>query len=148
MSLDRAGFQDWLDRYVAAWKSYDPAAIGALFSDDVEYRYHPQDDPVRGRDAVVARWLGNKDEPGTYDAKYEPLAIDGENYVSEGWSRYFGADGSPSDEYLNIYLVRFDDEGRATLFTEWWARNREFERADRKKIADDAVAAARAAQPA
>jgi len=31
----------WLDDYVAAWRSYDPEAIGALFSEDAEYRYHP-----------------------------------------------------------------------------------------------------------
>ena len=40
--------QDWLDRYIAAWRSYDPAAIGDLFADDAAYRYHPWDDePVR-----------------------------------------------------------------------------------------------------
>ena len=43
--MDRAKVQAWLDGYVAAWKSYDPAAIGDLFSADVEYRYHPLDGP-------------------------------------------------------------------------------------------------------
>jgi ketosteroid isomerase-like protein len=143
MSLDRAGFQDWLNRYVAAWKSYDPAAIGDLFSEDVEYRYHPQDEPVIGRDAVVADWLGNKDEPGTYDAQYEPVAIDRDAYVAKGWSRYLNADGTPRDEYFNIYLLRFDGDGRATSFTEYWIQNREFARAARQKVAADAVAAAR-----
>ena len=54
--IDRAGVDRWLDDYVAAWKSYDRDAIGALFADDVEYRYHPYDDPVRGRNSVVAAW--------------------------------------------------------------------------------------------
>ena len=49
MTLDRSAFQAWLDRYVAAWKSYDPTAIGDLFSDDAKYRYHPEDEPVVGR---------------------------------------------------------------------------------------------------
>ena len=40
--MDRQGFQDWLDRYVDAWKTYDPDKIGSLFSEDVEYLYHPQ----------------------------------------------------------------------------------------------------------
>ncbi|MGH3133154.1 MAG: hypothetical protein ACRDNY_05350, partial [Gaiellaceae bacterium] len=31
----------WLEDYVGAWKSYDEAAIGALFSEDARYRYHP-----------------------------------------------------------------------------------------------------------
>lgn len=49
--------QAWLDRYVGAWQTYDPEAIGNLFSEDVEYRYHPQDDPVRGRAEIVTAWV-------------------------------------------------------------------------------------------
>jgi hypothetical protein len=41
MTVDRAHVQDWLHLYVAAWISYDPAEIAALFSADAEYRYHP-----------------------------------------------------------------------------------------------------------
>ena len=129
MTLDRSAFQAWLDRYVAAWKSYDAQEIGDLFSEDAEYRYHPQDQPVRGRDEIVKSWLDNKDEPGTFDAAYEPLAIDGENHVARGWSRYFDGQGKLADEYINIYLCTFDDEGRCREFTEWWIRNREFARA-------------------
>ena len=40
--------QAWLDRYVAAWESYDPAEIGELFSEDAEYRYHPANEPIVG----------------------------------------------------------------------------------------------------
>jgi hypothetical protein len=127
MTLDRPGFQAWLDRYVEAWKSYDPQAIGDLFSEDARYRYHPEDEPVIGRDAIVASWLDGRDDPGTYDGHYEPLAIDGEDHVASGWSRYF-TDGELSDEYWNIYLCRFDDEGRCRDFTEWWIRDREFAR--------------------
>ena len=47
------GSQEWLDRYVAAWLSYDRDEIAALFSEDVTYRYHPYDEAVVGRDAVV-----------------------------------------------------------------------------------------------
>jgi SnoaL-like domain len=131
MTLDHPEFQAWLDRYVAAWKTYDPAQIGDLFSPDAEYRYHPQDEPVRGRDAIVASWLDGPDPVGTYDARYRPLAIDGENHVASGWSRYFAADGSPRDEYWNIYLCHFDAAGRCTSFTEWWIQNRAFARAAR-----------------
>ena len=33
MTLDHAGFQAWLDRYVAAWKSYDREAVASLWSE-------------------------------------------------------------------------------------------------------------------
>jgi ketosteroid isomerase-like protein len=128
MTLDRPAFQAWLDRYVAAWKSYDPAAIGDLFAEDAEYRYHPQDEPLRGRDAIVADWLREADESGTYDARYEPLAIDGEVHVASGWSRYFDSEGTQRDGYSNIYLCRFDDDARCTSFTEWWIQDRVYAR--------------------
>lgn len=139
MTLDRAGFAEWLDRYVGAWKSYDPEAIGDLFSRDVQYRYHPQDEPIKGRDAIVADWLDGRDTPGTYDAKYEPLAIGGETYVAKGRSRYFDGDGTLKDEYINIYVCQFDNEGRCRDFTEWWIRNREFARAEAQASAAPAT---------
>ena len=140
MTLSHEAFQAWLDRYVAAWKSYDPQAIGELFAQDATYRYHPEDEPVRGRDRIVASWLDSKDDPGTYDGHYEPLAIDGENHVSSGWTRYFTSGGEKRDEFWNIYLVRFDADGRATDFTEWWAQGRAFARAARQSAVDEALA--------
>ena len=59
--MDHESAQTWLNRYVDAWLSYDPAEIAALFSEDVAYRYHPYDEPIVGRDAVVASWLGEGD---------------------------------------------------------------------------------------
>ena len=69
--MDNKTAQDWLGRYVDAWNSYDRADISGLFSEDVAYRYHPYDEPIVGRDAVVASWLGEL-EPGdasTVDAR-------------------------------------------------------------------------------
>jgi hypothetical protein len=124
--MDRQQFQSWLDRYVEAWKSYDPQQIGALFSADAEYRYHPQDEPERGRDEIVAAWLHQPDEPGAYDAHYEPVAIDGDSYVAMGWSRYYDAPGGKMrDEYCNIYVCRFNAASECTSFTEYWIQNRE-----------------------
>jgi hypothetical protein len=55
--VDRAGAQAWLDSYVAAWLSYAADDIRALFTEDIAYRYHPCDNPIVGREAVVASWL-------------------------------------------------------------------------------------------
>jgi hypothetical protein len=57
--VNRAGAQAWLDTYVAAWLSYDEADIRALFAEDIAYRYHPYDDPIVGREAVVASNWGS-----------------------------------------------------------------------------------------
>lgn len=140
IDVDRQAFQGWLDRYVEAWKSYDEQAIGDLFSENVEYRYHPQDDAIKGRDAVVKDWTDNKDDAGTYDAKYEPAAIDGETYVARGASQYFDDQGKLRDEYMNVYFIKFDGEGRATEFIEYWIQNRDFRRWDRNELIQQAAA--------
>ncbi len=129
--MDRQGAQDWLDRYVAAWRSYDRDDVAALFSADVEYRYHPYDEPVVGRDAVVASWLGDsgagsastRDAPGTYDAEYAPVAVDGDTVVATGQSRYREVPHGPVVKtYENCFIVRFDDAGRCREFTEYYLK--------------------------
>jgi hypothetical protein len=146
MTLDHAAFQAWLDRYVQAWKSYNRDEIADLWSEDVQYRYHPEDEPVVGRDRVVADWLENQDPSGRYDAHYEPLAIDGENHVASGWSRYYNEQGELQDEYWNVYLCRFDDAGRCREFTEWWIQDREFARRARQAAVTAAQTASDAIQ--
>jgi len=132
--VDRTDAQEWLDRYVAAWLSYDADDIASLFTEDVLYRYHPYDDPIVGREAVVASWLGEansdgastRDAPGTYAAQYEPVAVDGEVVVATGTSSYRERlDGPIVRVYHNCFVMRFDAEGRCQEFTEYFIRRPE-----------------------
>lgn len=131
--MDRTTAQAWLDAYVAAWRSYDRDEVAALFAEDVSYRYHPADEPVVGRDAVVASWLGEdttdgastRDAPGTYDAQYAPYAVDDDRVVATGTSVYRDhPDGPVTRTYDNCFLVRFDDDGRCVDFVEWYVERR------------------------
>jgi hypothetical protein len=140
--VDRQQFQAWLDRYVDAWKTYDERKIADLWSEAATYYYHPQDEPLRGRGAIVENWLENRDDAGTYDAQYEVVAIDGDMHVAKGWSRYF-ENGRMRDEYNNIYLCRFDAEGRCTEFVEYWIQNRDM----RRKALDEAIVKAGGTPP-
>ena len=130
--MDRSAVQSWLDRYVEAWTSYDPAAVGDLFSAGATYRYHPWDegdDVVHGREAIVSAWVepegaaSGRDAEGTYDGHYEAYAVDGDRAVGVGWSRYW-TDASRATlraTYHNVFLLRFDDDGRCAEFTEIFA---------------------------
>jgi ketosteroid isomerase-like protein len=125
--MDKAQVDHWLDAYVSAWKSYDPDEIGSLFAEDVSYRYHPYDQPVEGREAVVQSWLGegdhegasSRDEPGTYDATYHTVALDGDVAVATGTSSYTG---DPPTVFHNCFVMRFDPDGRCREFTEWYVQ--------------------------
>jgi ketosteroid isomerase-like protein len=136
--LDRTEIDRWLQAYVQAWKSYDRDQIAALFTEDVTCRYHPYDDPIVGRDEVVASWLGEgdqfrlsecgrieawgRDEEGTYEASYRTVAVDGQVAVATGSSTYLTEPGGAVKEvYDNCFVMRFEAE-RCSEFTEWFMR--------------------------
>ena len=123
--MDHAAFQSWLNRYIDAWRLLDPVAIGDLFSAEVRYAYDPFEEAVVGRKAVVDSWLADPDEPGSWEADYEVLAIDGDAHVAHGRTRYLTDDRSGIDrEFANVFVCRFDAEGRCREFTEWYMRRR------------------------
>jgi ketosteroid isomerase-like protein len=122
--------QGWLDRYIAAWASYDAVAIGDLFTPDAVYRFHPTDAPISGRDEIVRSWTepdgdaSTRDEPGTWDAHYEPFVVDGDRAVAVGWSRYY-TDATKSvirDVWDNVYLLEFGPGGQCHSFTEFFVK--------------------------
>jgi hypothetical protein len=120
--MTRDEFASWLGRYIEAWRSNDPVAIGDLFSEDAVYSYHGGSDRTEGRDAIVAGWLEEPDPPGSWEAHYEPLAIEGGTFVAKGESRYFDPDGSVRDDYSNVFVCTFDADGRCRSFAEWFVR--------------------------
>jgi uncharacterized protein (TIGR02246 family) len=106
----------WVDRYVQAWNSNDPADIGALFSDDAAYYTEPYRQPWRGRDEIVRRWLERKDEPGDTTFRWRPLTVGPEVAVVQGETVY----RDPPHTFSNLWVIRLDADGRCTEFTEWW----------------------------
>jgi ketosteroid isomerase-like protein len=132
--MDTESVAAWLDRYLEAWQSYDRGQIADLFSEDVEYRFHPYDEPIVGRDAVIEAWLGesgldyasDRDEPGTFEASYEPFAVQDDAAVATGSSSYRDEPGGEFTKvYDNCFVMRFDDEGRCRSFTEWYMKRRD-----------------------
>ena len=115
----RAQVQEWLDAYVAAWRSYDEAAIRALFADDASYAYHPYDEPLTGADAIVASWLGDRDDPSVWEASYAAAHVDGSSVVAKGETRY----SDTGAVFSNLFELDFDAEGRCTRFVEWYVQH-------------------------
>ncbi|HYU58680.1 MAG TPA: nuclear transport factor 2 family protein [Actinomycetota bacterium] len=114
---DRATVERWLEGYQQAWGSNDPADIEALFAEGARYWTAPHREPWTGRAEIAREWIARKDDPGTWSFRSEILAIAGDLAFVRGWTDYPGQD---PPLYSNLWVIRFDDDGRATEFTEWW----------------------------
>jgi ketosteroid isomerase-like protein len=104
----------WIEGYVRAWNSNDPAEIGALFTDDAEYYTEPYRPPARGREAIVAWWLENRDEPGETSFTWQPLVVADDLAVVTGTTTY------PDRVFSNLWVIRLTADGLCRQFTEWW----------------------------
>jgi SnoaL-like domain len=104
----------WIDGYVRAWNSNDPGDIGALFTDAAEYYTAPFREPWRGREQIVAQWLEHKDEPGETTFEWRPVAVTDDLAIVQGTTMY------PTQTYSNLWVIRFDADGRCREYTEWW----------------------------
>jgi hypothetical protein len=121
--MNRSDVQAWLDRYVQAWRTNDRGTIESLFTEDAAYGYRPWDSDehtIRGRDAIVASWLEETDAAGTWEAHYEPFAVEGDRAVALGWSRYLARDDQPERLYHNAYVLEFALDGRCSSFHEFY----------------------------
>jgi hypothetical protein len=121
--MTRTDVQAWLDRYIEAWRGNRADLIEPLFTEDAVYRYRPYGGDERasiGRDAIVAAWLDEPDEPDSWEAQYATYAVDEDRAVATGISRYLATDQNPERVFYNVFLLRFDPDGRCTDFTEYW----------------------------
>ena len=124
--MERAAVVAWLKSYMNAWETYSPEAIGDLFTEDATYSFHPYDQPVAGRQAIVDAWLKDPDAPGTFSANYAPIAVDGDLVVVNGRSTYFkdSSRTAMTKEWDNIFVIQFDKDGRCRSFREWYVAPR------------------------
>jgi ketosteroid isomerase-like protein len=111
--------QAWLDAYQNAWRSNDQAVIRELFAPDATYAFHPYDEPVRGRDAIVAAWLKEPDDPSSWEASYAPSLIQGRRAIATGETRYLES----GPVFSNLFDIEFGDDGRCTRFVEWFVEH-------------------------
>lgn len=111
---DLDALSQWIEGYVRAWNTNDPADIGRLFTDDASYSTAPYTPPWQGRDKIVAGWLAHRDDPGETSFEWEPISLTDDVSVIRGTTRYPGA------IYGNLWVIRLARDGRCREFSEWW----------------------------
>jgi len=109
----------WIEAYRQAWISNDARDIGELFAEDARYYTEPFSTPWRGRQTIADNWLARKDEPGQTQFTWQLLAVTDDLAVVQGNTTY----ATPPATYSNLWLIRLDQTGRCTEFTEWWMQH-------------------------
>jgi mannose-6-phosphate isomerase-like protein (cupin superfamily) len=115
--LDPTRFLAWLDGYERLWRTAGTDQLSSLFVEDALYFQSPVEQPRAGLDAIAAMWDNNRDGPDdVFTMTRDVVAVTGDTGVARVVVRY----GDPVvQEYVDLWVVRFDGSGRAVLFEEW-----------------------------
>lgn len=109
---------DWMERYKRAWEGRDPDAAADLFTDDGVYAWGPYEEPMRGRDAIRARWAEVTAAQRDVEFGYESLGILDAGAVALWWCSFNVA--QLRIELNGVFVVVLTDDGLCSDFREWW----------------------------
>jgi hypothetical protein len=116
-SIDRAALGRWIEGYERAWRTGGTESLGDLFAHDASYSTAPFERPHLGLDAIARMWEAERIGPEeVFEMQSEIIAIQGDTGVIRVEVQY----GPPRDQaYRDLWIVRFDAQGRCTHFEEW-----------------------------
>lgn len=103
----------WVAGYERAWRSGDLDAVEQLFTEQAEYRFSPYEPTQTGHAAIKGFWRADEGEDFTFAA--EPVAVQDDRAVVRARVVYT----TRPQEYLDLWLLRFADDGRVSEFEEW-----------------------------
>ena len=84
--IDRTGVDAWIEELRRGWSAGEPDAIGKLFSETVVYRASPFEEPLVGRDRVVAHWREELSGVNKALVDFSFPLIDGDRVAVEWWA--------------------------------------------------------------
>lgn len=115
--MDRERVADWVRAYERAWRTPGTHLLSTLFGADATYRHSPYADPIAGLPAIEEMWEAEREGPDEpFQLTTEVVAVDGAIGVVRAEVRY----GDPvKQEYRDLWLIRFDTDGRCVAFEEW-----------------------------
>lgn len=114
--LTADALQSWVAAYERSWRDPRTHPVSSLFAPDAEYLVEPYAEPVRGLRAIEALWAEESQPDEVFSLTFEVVACTGRTGVVRAHVAY----GDPvTQEYLDLWLVTFGDDGLASRFEEW-----------------------------
>ena len=105
----------WIDAYVHAWQTTEPADIAALYADDAEAYELPYDTSWVGLPEIIAGWRERMPwQEGGWTFTGEVVALTGDTFVVSGLGVY-----EKLGTFENLWVVTLNDAGKCTMFRMW-----------------------------
>ena len=106
----------WVEAYERAWRAPGPDVLSELFAAHAVYSPLPFRESHEGLDAIRTFWEEGRDRPDEeFTFEWEIVAVDGDVGVVRTEVRY----AQPARVWRNLWVARFDENGRCVEFEEW-----------------------------
>ena len=103
--------------YESAWRTAGTEALGDVFAPEVVYLPSPWAQPVSGLAELARFWEASRDGPDeAFELRSEVVAVDGAVAVVRVSVDYQDV---VSGRWRDLWVLRFDGEGRCSSFEEW-----------------------------
>lgn len=114
--VDRSTVEAWVGEYERAWRSPGTEQLGDLFAPGIGYQVSPWAEPLTGLPALAEFWETGRDSPNeSFTVEPEVVAVDGLTAVVRAEVEY---PDQPA-RWRDLWVLRFDEDGRCTWFEEW-----------------------------
>jgi ketosteroid isomerase-like protein len=118
--MNRSDVELWVEGYEQAWRAAGTDGLGDLFSPDASYLPSPWREPVEGLAAIASFWDDEREGPDEpFTMAREILAVEGTTAVVRVSVDYDGGQSTPAQRWRDLWVIRFDDDGRCVAFEEW-----------------------------
>jgi hypothetical protein len=124
--MDRAVFNEWIERYERAWRTPGTDALAELFTEEATYSTAPYENSHRGLQAIGEMWEAERLGPDEeFEMTSEIVAVEGDIGVARVTVHYNKPDEKAGrlhrqrKEYRDLWVVHLDEAGLCSHFEEW-----------------------------
>ncbi len=117
VELTPDAFLNWMGGYERAWRTPGTDGLALLFTGDASYLTTPYAEPISGLADIAHFWEEDRKGPDeVFTMEASVVACSGDTGVARVLVQY----GSHREqEYLDLWVVRFEADGRVSSFEEW-----------------------------
>ena len=113
--LDERSITRWVDGYVHAWRSENPADLDAIFAVDAKSYEWPYETEWIGLPAIKEGWSARRKwQAGGWTFEWQLAAISGDTFAISGVGHYVEL-GS----FSNLWVVTMNADRKCRLFRMW-----------------------------